>query len=492
MNFTKFVDSIADAFQTNDDGPVEDVRKTLMQVRQRYDQAHALADQQEEKIRHLREDIRTSDLTHGQKGLPASLAECWQTLETQYRDTTKLIKETQTSRKVYGHMLARIQKEQAIVKQKMLNMEAHLGRKRFEVHRKKNVAERSKNDRVQGERTLDSYCHEVDAEREACQIAKEIMEGELEKRKDGNRRRADFESWRREVSLAAANEAFNASAGKLRKVYAIEKLAGNCLQKITFEQVERSQNTEDGFQKIRDVTGLADVMDIVHKFLNRDVEHEQLKSSVKDAEDRLEALRKEVNAVKQTTEGMTFDGTGRAGALYKDMEQIERVHTAALEEHEAVRLKLQRAMLQMEHVRRWAGRVGQLLSIYEEPVKGDSLADLPVCFQRLEAAVPKFCHSVALQIKEGKIDRKVIHNLVSREFNDQARMLANQDFLRANCRVPPTADAFTRSTSHSRGDNNEEDDPNRTLPEDRDRIKAESGQLVSRSQIEQAKRRPKG
>ena len=44
------------------------------------------------------------------------------------------------------------------------------------------------------------------------------------------------------------------------------------------------------------VTGLADVMDIVHKqrfrpfetmwprFLNRDVEHEQLKSSVKEAE----------------------------------------------------------------------------------------------------------------------------------------------------------------------------------------------------------------
>ncbi len=32
------------------------------------------------------------------------------------------------------------------------------------------------------------------------------------------------------------------------------------------------------------MTGLADVMDIVHKFLNRDVEHEQLKSSVKEAE----------------------------------------------------------------------------------------------------------------------------------------------------------------------------------------------------------------
>ena len=45
------------------------------------------------------------------------------------------------------------------------------------------------------------------------------------------------------------------------------------LQKIIFEQVEKSQATEDGFQKIREVTGLTDVMDIVHKFLNRDVEY---------------------------------------------------------------------------------------------------------------------------------------------------------------------------------------------------------------------------
>merc|ERR1712100_476192 len=131
------------------------------------------------------------------------------------------------------------------------------------------------------------------------------MEGELDKRKEANKRRADFESWRHEVALEAANEAFQASAGRLRKLYAIEKLAGNCLQKITFEQVERSQATEDGFQKIREVTGLTDVMDIVHKFLNRDVEHEQLKSSVKEAETKLEALREDFDRFKRDTDGIT-------------------------------------------------------------------------------------------------------------------------------------------------------------------------------------------
>merc|ERR1719375_1676800 len=112
----------------------------------------------------------------------------------------------------------------------------------------------------------------------------------LQSKRNAIKRRADFERWRHEVALDAANEAFNASAGRLRKLYAVEKLAGNCLQKITFEQQDRSQTTEEGFQRIREVTGLTDVMDIVHKFLNRDVEHEQLRASVKEAEGKLESL----------------------------------------------------------------------------------------------------------------------------------------------------------------------------------------------------------
>merc|ERR1719476_161202 len=205
-------------------------------------------------------------------------------------------------------------------------------RKRREVQQKIVERERTHTERLQKAVEYESLERDADSEREACKSAREVMEGELERRKDANKRRADFESWRREVALEAANEAFNASAGRLRKLYAIEKLAGNCLQKLTFEQVEYSQNTEDGFQRIREVTGLADVMDIVHKFLNRDVEHEQLKGSVKEAEVRLETLRQDFDVFKRDTEGITFDpdGIGRSGDIYKNFEESERVLNDAM------------------------------------------------------------------------------------------------------------------------------------------------------------------
>merc|ERR1719375_706367 len=167
------------------------------------------------------------------------------------------------------------------------------------------------------------------------------MEAALSTKREGTKERAAFEKWRLEVAKEAATEAFNASAGRLRKLYAVEKLAGNCLQKNTFHLVETSQVTEDGFQKIREVTGLTDVMDIVHKFLNRDVEHEQLKTAVKEAESKLESLREEYEHFKRETEGMTFDGeNGLSRKIYQEVEDCETHLSKCLHEHAQSRERL--------------------------------------------------------------------------------------------------------------------------------------------------------
>ncbi|CAE8643816.1 unnamed protein product [Polarella glacialis] len=279
------VERTTDALVTTDDGSLDEVRKTLIQVRQQYDAVHHEAEQKEARLRRVREEIRTADLLHASKGDDThKLEENWGSLKLQYQDTLKRNKETQTARKVYEHMLARIQKEQAILKQKLLRMEEHMDRKRREVHQKRVQSERARCDRTEASRTLEALSEDAELEARACRTAR---------------------------------EAFNASAGRLRKLYAIEKLSGNSLQRITFEQVERSQNTEDGFQKIRDVTGLADVMDIVHKFLNRDVEHEQLQGSVKEAEVRLEALRQAYDAFKQKTEAASCKPDAILGSKVK-------------------------------------------------------------------------------------------------------------------------------------------------------------------------------
>merc|ERR1719217_842667 len=198
--------------------------------------------------------------------------------------------------------------------------------------------------RVQASLDLEAMEQEADHERGVRDGAMQCMQGTLQTKKNAIQRRADFERWRHQVALEAANEAFQASAGRLRKIYAVEKLAGNCLQKIIFEQVEKSQAMEDGFQKIREVTGLTDVMDIVHKFLNRDVEHEQLKSAVREAETKLEGLREEFERFKRDHDGLSYDpdAASRSRSIYMEVEEHEATLNQALKDHEQSRQRLQR------------------------------------------------------------------------------------------------------------------------------------------------------
>lgn len=480
-NFLKLVERSTDAFvQRGDDSALEDVKRILLDVRQKYDQVHSEAEKKEIRLREVKEANRLADVCHGQRiEETLQLRESGEGLDRQLQEALSKIKETETSRKVYSHMLARMQKEQAILKQKMLRMEEHMARKKREIALKVQDTQRMELEKTVNQQELDKLERDAESERGMCKNAKEVMDGELERRQEANKRRADFESWRQEVALEAANDAFNASAGKLRKLYAIEKLAGNSLQKITFEQVERSQNTEDGFQKIREVTGLADVMDIVHKFLNREVEYEQLQGSVKDSEVKKEALEQTFEELKQRTEGMTFDPNAahRSGELYKDVEEHQGRLNDSLKEHEMCRMRLSKVTLQVEHMKRWTTRVGLLLSSFDESLKRpvENPGELPEFFRRLRTAIEKFVSHVAQQINEGKVQRKALAQVQTREYEEQKKQLASEQFLHQNCRVPATADGRPASRQGST-----EDDPHAWVSDERWRLKVDSNTRVAK------------
>mmetsp|Transcript_58354 Transcript_58354/g.126178 ORF Transcript_58354/g.126178 Transcript_58354/m.126178 type:complete len:531 (-) Transcript_58354:190-1782(-) len=479
-DFLKLVERTEDAFSVGDDSAVEDVRRILSDVRSQYDQVHLEAERREAELVRLREAIRIADQTHSTGAEETSRKEDVRSvLEKQHADTLEEIHEAQTARKVYTHMLSRISREQALLKEKLLTMEAHLDRKSAETRRKEALQERLNRKGAQGTQELDLLEYDVDHERVVREEAHRNMLCALQAKMDAKDRRARFEEWRHEVALDAANEAFNASAGRLRKLYAVEKLAGNCLQKVTFEQVERSQTTEDGFQKIREVTGLTDVMDIVHKFLNRDVEHEQLKSSVKEAEVRLETLRQQFDRFKRDTDGLTFDpsSVGRSRGIYLEVEEHEANLNQVLKEQEQSRQRLQRSTLQVEHMKRWANRVGRSLSMFEECAQVDKPADLPLYCEQMKRAVDKFIAHIVQQISSGKVQRKNMSQVASKEYHEASRLLTDKDFLKANCRVPASLDVGRPQSRQ--GQSGVDEDSQDVHQHERDRCKTESRDKVN-------------
>jgi len=123
MNFLKMVERTTDNFVGGDDTAVEEVRRILLQVRSQYDSVHYEAEQKDAQLRSLREQIRAADNSFSGRGEESHrLEDAHQQLQEKSEETYRRISETKTSKKVYEHMLARIQKEQAILKQKMLNL----------------------------------------------------------------------------------------------------------------------------------------------------------------------------------------------------------------------------------------------------------------------------------------------------------------------------------------------------------------------------------
>lgn len=473
----------------------EEVHRILSDIRKQYDHVHMEAEKREAELVRLREAVRVADQPHG-GGLDESskTEEMRTTLERQIEDTRAAIKEGQTATKVYTHMCGRIQKEQSLLKEKLLIMEGHLQRKGAEHQRKVALHERIVRKGAQCMQDVEFLERDLEQEQAARAAALEDLDNELQAKKDARERREQFEKWRHEVALLAATEAFNASAGRLRKIYAVEKLAGNCLQKITFEQVERSQNTEDGFQKIREVTGLTDVMDIVHKFLSRDMEHDQLKSSVKDAEAKLEKLREENEKLKADTDGAyDSDIADRSRVIYLEVEQYENKLSQALKEHAQSREKLQQSTLQVEHMKRWANRMSKSMAIFEDKKEVDGPrvekpADLIGFFEQLKRAVDKFIVHIVQQISSGKVQRKNMSQVASKEYHEARRLLADRDFLKANCRVPPSLDA---GRPPSRQGNNVEDDSQEAYNAERAKCKKESEDKAEalRKQVDHQKKK---
>merc|ERR1719428_2380585 len=406
-DFTSLLEHTVDAFTANDDSAVEDVRRILADIRKQYDDVHNEAEKKEAELQRLREAIRMADAGGTTRSDELyTLEDTRASLSKQLEETSEKIQEALTNKKVYQHILERLKKEQAVLKQKMMKMENHLSRKSLESTKKLHSSRKMQQGKTQAVLELELMEQDVEHERYLRESAVNGMMGTLQTKKNAIKRRADFERWRHEVALEAANEAFNASAGRLRKIWAIEKLGGNCLQKIIYEQVEKSQTTEDGFQKIREVTGLTDVMDIVHKFLNRDVEHEQLKTAVKEAESKLESLREEYEHFKRETEGMTFENGGLSRKIHQEVEDCETHLGKCLHEHDQSRERLQKTTLDLEQMKAWCRRQNQSLLPFEDSMHIESPQHIRDYIVQFKITVEKFLVHIQQQTLVGKVQKK--------------------------------------------------------------------------------------
>merc|ERR1712187_380459 len=81
------------------------------------------------------------------------------------------------------------------------------------------------------------------------------------------------------------------------------------------------------------------------------------------------------------------------------------------------------------------------LSMFEDPIRIDRPSDLLNFFEHMRRAVDKFIAHIVQQISSGKVQRKNMSQVASKEYHEASRLLTDKEFLKANCRVPASLDA---------------------------------------------------
>ncbi|EGR27105.1 hypothetical protein IMG5_201270 [Ichthyophthirius multifiliis] len=114
----------------------------------------------------------------------------------------------------------------------------------------------------------------------------------LSEKQDLEKQREDRIKRQLEIAEIAANDIRDQNLKKWRKLFLVHNFMSTFLKRKMEREMNKYQEMEQGFQKIKAGTGITDAGEIVQKFLNREQTYSHLLISISDYEKKIEHLKK--------------------------------------------------------------------------------------------------------------------------------------------------------------------------------------------------------
>lgn len=193
----------------------------------------------------------------------------------------------------YQHMLDRMKKDLISLQLESNDLTESLKSKRIIITDEMNKHRKAKENKLQSKYKLDNLMKNIDHEQKKRQERILSLQTSIRNKEEALQKRMDRVRRQSEIAEAAANENKDQNEIKLRENFMIQRMWSQYYKKKMNNEMKKSFQVEDAFQKIRSQTGNTDVQDIVHKFLTKEQTYAQLLSAVSENEKRLELLRRD-------------------------------------------------------------------------------------------------------------------------------------------------------------------------------------------------------
>jgi len=178
---------------------------------------------------------------------------------------------------------------------------------------------------MESQRARDTARKELQQMESAINAERAVRQKELEERRkfvqakiEADKRAHERAERRKDMQMAAQGDLSKEEEEGLVQAAAAQPLVETAVETQKAADVKRVTNYEDAFRKIRDATGVADLNEVVMKFLTQEETKKQLQQLTSDAQQKLDKLTSQKNELTQKSEELKYSGSNASNRKLAD------------------------------------------------------------------------------------------------------------------------------------------------------------------------------
>ena len=333
---------------------LETSRRYLVSLQKTYDKLRSEADSREAQQKAYQEELVTLDrLCTEARTKQTHPNQAVAQLKTEIEGEEKMVKDALVQKDVFTHMIKRLSDDMLAVRQSGFGIKEQLATVEREIAACTLQLQSAKQESKHEEVKLTKLEKQVKTRRKMQEarlagIQKVIAErSSLVEKQEERMRMREAVMARSKFDLGAQEEQ------RLKRMHVIRKVYSSMLEKKITAEEESLGALETTFQKIKIVTGLSDVDEIVQKFKDRTQKTHQLHQLAEDVRERIDTLREENSRLKEQLLNMRSNNEASAGnrEIYQEMDTFNKGLGKALRQCEEAKDRKVRSKVTLEQLK---------------------------------------------------------------------------------------------------------------------------------------------
>jgi hypothetical protein len=181
------------------------------------------------------------------------------------------------------------------------------------------------------------------------------MERDVQQRLMAAQRREERQKRQAEIAEVAANEDRDKRLTEMKEKMLLHRLWYQYIDDKLEKERTGSKIIEVAFERIRKVTGLQNIQDVVERFLTKEQTYNDLLLTIKNAETRLENLKADIHDIEDKIQGVEIAGSeDKTGPIVK---VLEKEALEVMKEYNAVKARHAKVTIVYKRVTDWVRRM---------------------------------------------------------------------------------------------------------------------------------------